>query len=61
MNKRQWLELIENRGSYGLCVNRKYCPQLKEVSILRKLIKQGLVRRERTGTKYRKHTRLFLN
>lgn len=60
MNKQDWMKLIESRGEYGLLVNRKYCPQLKEVSILRKLIKLGLVRRERIGTRHCKHTRLFL-
>lgn len=60
MNKQDWIELIRSRGEYGLLVNRKYYPQLKEVSILRKLIKQGLVRRERTGTRHCRFTRLFI-
>ena len=47
MNKADWLEHIKNNYPVGMSVNCKYMPQLKDISVLRKLIKEGKLVRER--------------
>lgn len=61
MNKQEWLKAIKRREEYGYPVNRKYCIQLKDCAVLRKLIKSGKVRKERTGYKSCRYTRLYVN
>lgn len=58
--KQYWLDLIESRGDFGMTVNRKYCPQLKDHYALRKLLKAGKLRRVRYGTTSSRRTVLFL-
>jgi hypothetical protein len=61
MNKKEWLALIKSREEWGLTVNRKYCPQLKDVAVLRKLIKSGKIKRVRFGnSRTCRYTRLML-
>lgn len=47
MNKVEWLTYIKTRFPIGMSVNCKDMPQLKDVSVLRRLIKEGKLVRER--------------
>lgn len=64
MNKDFWLKTIalrEQATGYGYPVNCKYWPQLKDYPILRKLIKQGLIVKERIGYPKSKKTYLRIS
>lgn len=58
-NKQKWLNTIKSRGG-RMAVNRKWCPQLKDHVVLRKLIKEEKLRRVRYGSKFCKVTYLEL-
>lgn len=63
MNKDFWLKTIAARETltgYGYPVNCKYWPQLKDCPILRKLIKKGIVVRERISYGSAKSKKTFL-
>lgn len=62
MNKDYWLKTIAARQAvfpeYGYPVNRKYCIQLKDYPVLRKMLKKGLITRVRIGFPKTKRTYL---
>lgn len=51
LNKAQWLEFIRNQPVGYYLVNCAHRPQLHQVPELRRLIKEGKVKRERIGTR----------
>ncbi|HEY9704493.1 MAG TPA: hypothetical protein V6C58_18740 [Allocoleopsis sp.] len=50
MNNKNWLKIIESRGTIGMAINRKWCPQEKNIKAFKKLIKAGKVKRIRYGS-----------
>lgn len=57
LTKQQWLTKIANRP---IVVNRKWGPQLKEHPVLRKLLRTGVLKRTRHGSRNSKTTIVML-
>lgn len=60
MSKKEWLKLIENSYSGKFLVNCKYRPQLKDIAVLRKLIREKKLKVERYGSRTSRKTYLTI-
>ena len=60
-NKEKWLNYFKYYAPNGrLYINCKYCPQLKDNSSLRKLVKRGVFTKHRDGPRFSRKTYLML-